>query len=408
MRSIFIGLFLFCSIGQAAQQWRLAGFANDTVRCVAVHPRNPDLVFASTTGGIFRSENKGDSWTKVRDGFHYLVFDPSDSLTIYGLFSTGSRSDGIWLSHDLGDSWELLAWHSYPTALISLLPHGMMLGTKGGGVYWSQDSGKTWSEINSGLTDKNIFSLVFFDLTDPTPVFLAGTGNGIYSLKPPAEAWVACASPSLPAKSIAAFWGGDPLYAAIGAGSYSDGIYKSPDFGANWNVAQWILYPSCIIINQRNSNTVYAADSGEGVIITRDGGTTWDSLNEGLQNHAVLSLVQSSTDTDRLYAGTEAGLWVYDFAAGLSETQNPACHLKVVAATLVRDVVKVRYYLRAGVSDRVEIAVYDITGCRVARIIKTPVAGWHEATLGLKRTGVYLIRLKVGEETDTIKAVVVR
>ncbi len=52
---------------------------------VGVSPVTPDLVFAVTNQGLFKSTDGGDNWSSVRNTSGKIVFDPVSSSTLYYL-----------------------------------------------------------------------------------------------------------------------------------------------------------------------------------------------------------------------------------------------------------------------------------------------------------------------------------
>jgi photosystem II stability/assembly factor-like uncharacterized protein len=57
-------------VGRTWQEVELPGTLNSTPWCVATNPADPDLIFAVTNlGQLFRSEDGGTSWTKLRREF---------------------------------------------------------------------------------------------------------------------------------------------------------------------------------------------------------------------------------------------------------------------------------------------------------------------------------------------------
>jgi hypothetical protein len=57
------------------------------VRAIAVHPQNPEIVFAGTQEGPYRSHDGGDSWERLdfpgpERVVWSLTFHPSDARTI--------------------------------------------------------------------------------------------------------------------------------------------------------------------------------------------------------------------------------------------------------------------------------------------------------------------------------------
>ena len=66
---------------------------------------------------------------------------------------------------------------------------------------------------------------------------------------------------------------------------------------------------------------------------------------------------------------------------------------------------------RLAASGEVELAVYDVLGRRVVELVKArQPEGSHEATLDARALapGVYVVRLRAGEETRTTRVTVVR
>jgi photosystem II stability/assembly factor-like uncharacterized protein len=85
------------------------------VHDIAVHPVSPDLVFAPTGGGFFRSEDGGETWTRLYDSYMRAVWlDPADAdhLLIGPADGPSGRNGRILQSFDGGQSWSepLAAW----------------------------------------------------------------------------------------------------------------------------------------------------------------------------------------------------------------------------------------------------------------------------------------------------------
>jgi hypothetical protein len=84
--------------------WRPTGELPDgEVLDIAADPRQPELVYAATTGGLFRSPDGGESWVPVStDGLRLsaLAFDPSGAL--YAV----TREGTLLRNSDEGRLWE--------------------------------------------------------------------------------------------------------------------------------------------------------------------------------------------------------------------------------------------------------------------------------------------------------------
>jgi photosystem II stability/assembly factor-like uncharacterized protein len=154
------------------------------VHKVARHPDRPDRLFLQHHWGVYRSDDRGDSWTSVGEsmpadappvgseprpfGFP-IVAHPHDPDTVYvlPLASDGHRwtVDGkcrVYRSRDAGATWDALSQglpqeHAYLTVLRDgfcadpLQPAGLWFGTRTGEVYASADEGETWRCVASHL-----------------------------------------------------------------------------------------------------------------------------------------------------------------------------------------------------------------------------------------------------------------
>src|SRR5262245_14681348 len=171
----------------AGRTWTHIGLDDSSqIGRIAVHPRNPDLVYVAAVGhpygpneqrGIFRSKDGGKNWEKVlyvndKTGAVDISMDPSNPDTIYAstwqvlrtpwdIFSGGPGS-GLYKTMDGGNHCSLLThgWRPTEKGMIgvsvlganpnmnySVVPAGVEHGD--GGVYRSDDAGKTWRMMSN-------------------------------------------------------------------------------------------------------------------------------------------------------------------------------------------------------------------------------------------------------------------
>ena len=124
---------------------------------LAMYKRNSSLLYAlveHANGGIFRSEDKGETWKKMGDAvprppyFGQIYIDPNDDQKIW---VPGVR---VYYSEDGGKTFDPNArgrgiHTDYHCLWIN--PHDsnhMLMGTDGG-IDWSWDAGKTWDFVNT-------------------------------------------------------------------------------------------------------------------------------------------------------------------------------------------------------------------------------------------------------------------
>lgn len=132
-----------------------------------------DGIFLSDSFGAFATSNTGLS--NLTPNCFYV-----DGTDIYvGCYSGGGFRE-VFKSTDQGTSWAAFSSVIGGTAVISLTSNGTTFyaGTLGDGVYISV-AGGNWSQINTGLTDLNVYSMVKMTF-DSVDYIFAVTGDGVF------------------------------------------------------------------------------------------------------------------------------------------------------------------------------------------------------------------------------------
>lgn len=174
---------------------------------VAIHPRNPNIVFVAALGhlfgpnderGVYRTTDAGATWKKVLAGNSVtgavdVAIDP-DGRTVYAAmyqrqrrgfgFVGGGPGSGLYRSRDGGDTWEQLTT-GLPSgdkgrigiAIAPSQPNTVyaVIEAKGGGVFRSDDRGNTWAKQSSLNPRPMYYSQVRVDPQHPDRVWLLGT-----------------------------------------------------------------------------------------------------------------------------------------------------------------------------------------------------------------------------------------
>ena len=136
--------------------------------------RRPERMFLQNHWGLYRSDDRGESWTDIANGvpsdFGFcLAIHPEDPdcAWIVPVESDQFRCtpEGklrVYRTRDAGASWEPMAeglpqQDAYETVLRDgmavdpLSPAGVYFGTRSGKVFGSADEGESWSELIDGL-----------------------------------------------------------------------------------------------------------------------------------------------------------------------------------------------------------------------------------------------------------------
>jgi hypothetical protein len=138
-------------------------------------PTRPERLFMQFHGGVFRSDDAGESWTAIGEGlpsdFGFpLVVDPSDADSAYVIPLTADRDrvtpDGrvrVYETRDAGATWQargdgLPQQDAYLTILRQAFDRAgsgesleLYFGATSGDVFGSADAGATWSTAAAHL-----------------------------------------------------------------------------------------------------------------------------------------------------------------------------------------------------------------------------------------------------------------
>jgi photosystem II stability/assembly factor-like uncharacterized protein len=162
------------------------------VTSIAINPKDPTILYAGTTGGIYRSDDAAMSWKKVNNGLipeselmasmalgvNAIEIERVNPDVVYA-----GTTKGLYRTANKGGQWERIG-QSLPDPFISSVvihptePFLIYIGGPGG-VLKSADGGKTWQAMNQGLATLNIRALVMAPKSSQS--LYAGTnGSGLY------------------------------------------------------------------------------------------------------------------------------------------------------------------------------------------------------------------------------------
>ncbi|MFP5288549.1 MAG: WD40/YVTN/BNR-like repeat-containing protein, partial [Thermoanaerobaculia bacterium] len=255
------------------RSWRLLGeqalqglaFAE-----MAVSPRQPSLLLAATTGGLFRCLDRGESWSRLERGLPAaaplamatsVVFHPADPDVAYAAF----WGKGVYRSDDVrspAPAWKQL-FGGLPLSNLSRIGLAVsaaepdtlyaLAATADSdlrGLYVSADGGGSWKAVPG------------------TPDLLQG--QGFFNLLLAAH----------PVQKGVLYLGGSGRRqehpSSLYRGSRVNGQWRFIPLGGELHIDFHAL-----VFDPRDPDVLFVGTDG-GIWRTRDGGRTWDSRNPGL------------------------------------------------------------------------------------------------------------------------------
>jgi ligand-binding sensor domain-containing protein len=257
------------------------------------------------TSGIYSSTNSGKDWTSL--GFNH----PVDAIAVSSPGTIYAHTDtGLFRSTDLGKSWVFL--NSPPIPVVTNLAIDSIGTVFVGGwsmpLYCSYDSGETWTQVFSRVTNSKVISLTI----DNSGVLFAGTEkNGVFVTSDRGNSWTSALNGQT-VTALATIYDGKDSSIAL-AGTQGSGILRSMDNGSVWSASGIGLTDSVITsIAADSEGMLFAGTLSNGVFVSSDNGLTWAVSNTGLTSLKINCLASSPlvNGSSDLYAATDSGIFL--------------------------------------------------------------------------------------------------
>ncbi|HEX2641679.1 MAG TPA: hypothetical protein VHU81_01715 [Thermoanaerobaculia bacterium] len=274
--------------------------------------RDPQGVWATARGGLYRSQDGGDSWQRLQAnlpavyGAGALAVSPVDPRRLY-LGVTGASGFGFWVSEDGGRSWTRRS-RSVPSLLYADVQDARTVYfVRNHQVQRSRDAGRTWQPFFGDASSQGGAVLgLAQDPREPTVFFVLSSAYGLFRTTDAGRHWVE-ANAGLPAqhdlKSLAVADAGTLLT----GGRFEEGhfrVYRSDDAGETWEPsARGLVSTAVSAVTATRTGALFTAVYFDGLLRSLDQGATWTrSLDVGFT--FVQAFALDPVDAATVYAGT--------------------------------------------------------------------------------------------------------
>jgi photosystem II stability/assembly factor-like uncharacterized protein len=436
-----------------------ASFPNsDYVHCdnhdLEFGPGSDSTIYSANDGGLFRTTDAGGTWTDLSSGLSISqLYRLGGSATDPGIIYMGQQDNGVvqqntaaWNNVVGGDGMECVVDYSNSNNAIVSTQNGTMSLTNDGGVtfnpvgpstapaswtipiiqhpalpniYWagydqvykSLDGGNTWDTISSGLLNPgSTLTVLMAAPSDPSRMY-AGTDKELHTTSKGGGSWSSIAS-GLPLTSnvitALAVSNTDPGRIWVTLSGYSSGIkiYFSADTGHTWVNYSGTLpnIPIDAIVYENGSADRLYIGTDFGVYYRSASMSDWLPFNKGLPN-VIVDELEINYKSGKLRAATYGrGLWETPLSELVSVQErtskeefslypNPSCG---------------QVFIQTNFSGLKRIIVYNALG-KVLLTKETDKGGLSEnqcvLDLSVYAAGMYFVRLE-GERTTGIARVI--
>ncbi|MFM8910562.1 MAG: WD40/YVTN/BNR-like repeat-containing protein, partial [Gemmatimonadota bacterium] len=311
-------------------KWRNIGpdRGGRSIAASGVRGRRNEAYFGATGGGLWKTQDGGETWAPVTDGQvrsasvgSVAVSESNPDIVYIGMGESAIRGnimpgDGVYKSTDAGKRWTQVGFgESHAISKIRIHPTNpdiVFVASFGKysapseerGIFKSIDGGRNWRRVlfrnaQTGGID------IAIDQSNPKVIFAAlweayrkeyqmssgGPGSGLFKSTDGGETWTEITrNPGLPSGLIGrigvALTAADPsrVYALVE--NENGGLFTSGDGGATWtlvnsdrSIRQRAFYYTHLFADQRNADVVYAQNTS--FFRSADRGKTLTNIGNG-------------------------------------------------------------------------------------------------------------------------------
>jgi photosystem II stability/assembly factor-like uncharacterized protein len=264
---------------------------------------DPARLYAAAWEGLYRSEDRGRTWKRCSEGLGNVEVDAL-AWDDQGRLLAGTRM-GIYRRASNAGRWEPLpqGFRDRHVHVFESDPERQVFyaGTDGG-LLRSDDGGRTWVEVTSGLTGRGMPDLAV-DPQSPEHLYIRLKFERVYESWDGGQNWEARWEGLGAAREVISIDLGSSGLLIAGA---NDGLFRwEPDEGLWQRVAPPLEGQTVftVVIDPRDEAVVYAGAT-DGLWRSQDGGDSWGRWGEGLAGITVTAVGLDLADEQVAYAGT--------------------------------------------------------------------------------------------------------
>lgn len=293
------------------------GLHGQSIRAFIQAPSDPEILFAGTLQGVFRSSDAGATWKQISPvgdreihEVESLAVDPQNPEIVYA-----GTWHLPWKTTDGGKT-----WHSIKRGLIvdsdifSIIVDPDRTKTvylsACSGIYKSEDSGLLFRKIN-GIPSSARRTRVLKQDPQNRDVVYAGTTEGLYKTINGGRTFHRMTGPDVIVNDVYVD-PRDPKHVLLATDR--GGVLASDDAGANFKASNEGISGrkvEALLVDRKDPGVMYAGVVNDktygGVFVSRDGGASWTQIGSGLDGLDVFALSQAKDGT--VLAGTSHGIF---------------------------------------------------------------------------------------------------
>ncbi|MBI3812044.1 MAG: hypothetical protein HY283_07555 [Nitrospirae bacterium] len=224
------------------------GFQDTDIGQMFLHPNDPEKIYVVSATGTYRTPDGGTHWEAWNQGDNFTTSQEFQNIVIMpgnpDRFFLASKR-GLYVRAEGDPAWRL-ASKELEEKMISALavdPTGKRLYAAafrngntllGGGLFVSEDFGRHWKRVDSGL-ERDWVRVIRFDPADPQRLYIATSNRGVLVSSDGGATWKE-SNQGLTATDLRALVLDPTNPETLYTGAHGEGIFKSTDRAATWTL----------------------------------------------------------------------------------------------------------------------------------------------------------------------------
>ncbi len=394
--------------GTGGASWTtVTGSQHVDMHALWIDPSNPSLTYSGNDGGFYVSSSNGSSWSKKYDlpisQFYAITVDPQLPQRIYG-----GTQDNSTLRTLTGatDDWDVIAFGDGFTTIVDPTDSDVIYAEyQFGGFLKSTDTGSSWNWADSGVSSSDRINWHMPYVMNPNNHLELYLGtHRVYRTTNGAASWTPISpdltdgpgSGNLTSGTLTTVAVSGVDASVIWAGSDDGNVQVTTNGGGLWtdvDAALPVRYVTRVQTDLVDSAVAYVTLSGYAldeflphVFRTTNHGATWTDISGNLPQTPVNDILVDPQNANRLYVGTDVGVYISGDLGGSWSKLGTGLPLAVVVDLELHDASRLlvagthgrsafRLDLNAAVDAPTVAAGPASTGLRLATPRPNPSAG---------------------------------
>jgi len=278
---------------------------NTRVECITADPSTSAILIGTVNKGLYKSLDRGRTWRRMDKGIHSMAWiysiaiNPHDPKVIYA-----ATEGGVYRSENGGESWGKTSMNTTAfTAVINPKNTDIIYA----GEYKSENGGKRWEVMSSLIRMGEYPYRMAIDPKHPEILYAVMCSGRGFKSADSGESWERMLSDKVWYVTV------NPIHTGVIYLCGERGVYESEDGGERWELKGEGLPDEDVdylMVDPIDPRFVYIGLRGVGIFQSKDGGEMWHPLGEGFSDEALISgLIINSSDPNYLYVSTHSGVW---------------------------------------------------------------------------------------------------